>query len=107
MKEWALKNAVPIACVILALLGLYLAVGKIDSLLATRNSELRGQLQADIAEAQKDIKQAVSDAETHIKEAKKAEGTANDNAGKGKGKADAAAKKKLADMVNEWNGATP
>lgn len=103
MKEWAIKNAVPIACVILALLGLYFAVGKIDDVLATRNAELRGQVQQDIANAQKDIKQAVADAEQHIKDVKKAEGTAGTNASAGKGKADAAAKKNLTDMVNEWN----
>lgn len=108
MKEWAIKNAVPIAGVVLVLLGVYLAVGKIDSLIATRNSELRGQIKADIADAQTAIKQAVSDAEQHIKEAKEAESNANTNASNGKSKTDAAAKKKLADMVNEWNtGATP
>ena len=108
MKEWAIKNAVPIVCVVLALLGLYWAIGKVDSMLETRNSELRGQIKADIGEAQTAIKTAVADAEKHLKEAKEAEGTANTNAANGKGKADAAAKKKLADMVNDWNtGATP
>lgn len=108
MKEWAIKNAIPIAGVVLVLLGLYWAVGAIDSLLATRNSELRGQIKADIGEAQVAIKTAVEDAEKHLKEAKEAESNANTNAVNGKSKTDAAAKKKLADMVNEWNtGATP
>lgn len=105
MKEWAIKNAVPIVCIVLALLGLYWAIGKVDSMLETRNSELRGQIKADIGEAQIAIKTAVEDAEKHLKEAKEAESNANTNASNGKGKADAAAKKKLADMVNEWNGA--
>lgn len=107
MKEWAIKNAVPIAGVVLVLFGLYWAIGKVDSMLETRNSELRGHIKADIGEAQEAIKTAVSDAEKHIKEAKEAEGNANTNAANGKGKTDAAAKKKLSDMVNDWNGVTP
>lgn len=105
LKEWALENAVPIAGVVLVLLGLYWAVGKIDEHIANRNAELRGQIKADIGEAQVAIKAAVADAEKHLKEAKAAENNANTNASKGKGKADASAKKKLADMVNDWNGA--
>jgi len=108
MKEWAIKNAIPIACVLVLLLAGYWAIGKVDSMLETRNSELRGQLKADMGEAQEALKTAVADAEKHIKEAKAAENNANTNAANGKGKTDAAAKKKLADMVNEWNtGATP
>lgn len=105
--QWALKNAVPIVATILVLLGIYWAVGKVDSILATRNSELQGQIKAEIATAQDNIKLAVSDAEKHIKEAKAAEGTASANAGKGKSATEAAAKKKLTDMVNDWNGVTP
>ena len=102
-QEWAIKNAIPIAGVAAVLVGIYFAVGKIDSMIAERNAELRGQVKQDIADAQTAIKQAVSEAEKHIKEAKEAEGKAGDNAGKGKANADAAAKKKMTDMVSDWN----
>ena len=103
VKDWLLNNSVPIIGAVVVLVGLYLAVGRVDSYLAERNAELRGQVQNDIATAQTEIKKAVSDAEKHIKEAQAAEGIAGTNASKGKANADAAAKKKMTDMVNDWN----
>ena len=85
VKDWLLNNSVPIIGAVVVLVGLYLAVGRVDSYLASRNAELRGQLQQDIAKAQTDIKEAVSEAEKHIKEAKVAEGTTSTNAAAGKG----------------------